>query len=203
MTRAEFLSLFERYLKRADLADIYADFLLMTEARINAMMRLPEMEIRATSTPKEAFWLLPDDWIELRHIQAAVNGGPRPLEYVTPEQADLKRRLLRGNYGAAFYTIVDNALEVIPHPTTESETELEIFYYAKVPPLVNDADTNLVVTNYPNLYLYGMLAEAALYRESQELASQWLSTFMAYANDLNTRGQSARFGGNSMQMRAV
>ncbi|NNF60701.1 MAG: hypothetical protein HKN06_05130 [Gammaproteobacteria bacterium] len=201
MTRAELLTLFERYLKRNDLTDMYSDFLLMAEARLNTVLRLTEMEKRSTSTPTDGFWSLPTDLLELRHIQATASSTAYPLEYVTPEQADEKRRLLSGNY--KFYTLLANSIEIIPHPTADSTSEVEIFYYAKLSALTDSEDTNDIVTNYPNLYLYALLAEAATYREAITQAEGYLQLFNGYVDDLNTRAQAARFSGNSMQMRAV
>lgn len=201
MTRTELLALFERYLKRNDLTDIYGDLLEMAEARINAVMRLAEMEIRSTSTPTAAHWSLPSDFIEMRHIQSQNSEGAYPIEYLTPEQADDKRRYLSGQY--KFYTLLDSSIEIIPHPTASSTTVIEIFYYAKPTVLASGSDTNDVVTNYPNLYLYALMGEAALYREAPEQAKQWLDAFDAYAAQLNDRAQAARFSGNSMQVRAV
>ncbi len=201
MTRAELLTLFERYLKRNDLTDMYSDFIEMAEARMNAVLRLSEMEVRSTSTPTSAFWSLPTDFLELRHIQATSTDGAWPLEYLTPEQADDKRRYLTGDY--RFYTLINNSLEIIPHPGASSTSEVEIFYYAKLDALVDSTDTNTVVTNYPNLYLYSMMGEAALYREADKQAMMWLDTFDSYVEQLNGRAQAARFSGNSMQMRAV
>ncbi|MGI9308551.1 MAG: phage adaptor protein [Gammaproteobacteria bacterium] len=203
MTRAELLTIFERYLKRNDLTDLYSDFIRMAEARINAVVRLSEMEVRSTSTPTEAFWALPDDFIEMRHIQAAVSRGDRVLEYLTPEQADNNRLVYGSSGGYRAYSILDNQIEIIPHPTADSETVVEMFYYAKPAALANAGDTNDVVTNYPNLYLYAMLGEAALYREAAAQAEQWLNSFDAFAKQLNTRAQTARFSGDSLQMRAV
>lgn len=201
MNRAELLVIFERYLKRNDLTDLYSDFMKMAEARINAVMRLAEMEIRSTSTPTDDFWSLPSDFIEMRHIQATTTDGAWPIEYLTPEQADDKRRWLTGDY--RFYTIIDNSIEIIPHPTADSTTVVEMFYYAKPNALVNGSDTNDVVTNYPQLYVYGMMGEAALYREAAQQAQQWMDMFDAYAKQLNDSAQNARFSGNSLMMRAV
>lgn len=201
MTRTELLALFERYLKRNDLSDMYGDFIEMAEARINAVMRLREQEKRSTSTPTAAFWALPTDFNELRHIQVTASGGSYPIEYLTPEQADDQRRRLTGNY--KFYTVLASSIEIIPHPTADSDTEVEIFYYANVDALVNGTDTNDLVTNYPNLYLYAMMGEAGLYREAPQQAQMWLDSFDAYASQLNQRAQAARFSGNSMQMRVV
>ena len=78
-----------------------------------------------------------------------------------------------------------------------------MFYYAKVSSLASGSDTNDIVTNYPNLDLYALMGEAALYREAGPQAAQWLDAFDSLAAQLNGRAQSARFSGNSMQMRAV
>lgn len=201
MTRTELLTLFERYLKRNDLTDLYGDFIEMAEARINAVMRLLEQEKRSTSTPTAAHWSLPTDYLEMRHIQATASGEAYPIEYLTPEQADDQRRLLTGNY--KFYTLLDSSIEIIPHPSASSTTEIEMFYWAKVSALVNGTDTNDIVTNYPQLYLYAMMGEAARYREAWPEADGWFDSFDSYASQLNNRAQAARFSGNSLQMRAV
>ncbi len=203
MNRAEFLVLAERYLKRTDLADLYSAFLEMAEARINQVMRLSEMEFRSQSTPTEAFWLLPSDFIEMRHIQTELEGRPRPLEYIAPETADNVRRLTSGQQGYQFYTILNNQIELIPHPNSESTTLVEMFYYARVPALVAAADTNPVVTNYPNLYLYAFMAEAGMYRESLQAAQSWLGMFDAYAKQLNDSAAAGRYSGNALQLRAI
>lgn len=204
MNYSEFKILLERYLKRNDLSDMYDDFTTMAEARIHAVMRLPEMEVRSTSTPTAAFWALPDDFIELRHVQATVSGKPRPLEHVTLERADLDRRIMSATGSYAFYSISSTGIEIIPHPTADSTTEVEIIYYAKPTALTtSDGTTNDIVTNYPNLYLYATLGEAALYREADPQAQQWLGSFDAFAAQINNRAEAARYSGNSMQMRTV
>lgn len=202
MTRSDFLTLAERYLKRNDLADLYSTWLLMAEARINQVARLSEMEARSISAPKAAFWALPDDFIEMRHIQAQLARGPQPLEYVPPETADNYRRNADG-LGFRWFTLVDNQLEIIPHPNDDSDTAVEMFYYAKLQPLVAQADTNSVLTNYPNLYLYAFLAEAALYREDSTAMQTHLAAFDGYINQLNTSAQAGRYGGNALQLRAI
>jgi len=202
MTYLEFKTLFERYLKRNDLSDMYGDFTKMAEARINAVMRLGEMESITQLTPTSAAFDFPSDFIELRHIQSANTEGAYPIEYLTPEQADDKRRWLTGQY--KFYTIIGAQIEIIPHPTGDSTTEIELYYYAKPTTLTtSDGTTNDIATNYPNLYLYAAMGEAALYREAAQQSEMWLGSFDAYAVQLNDRAQAARFSGNSMQMRAV
>ncbi len=203
MNKGEFYTLAERYLKRADLSDLYDTFLQMAEARINQVARLSEMEFRSQSTPTSAFWNLPADFVEMRHIQAELEGQPRPLEYVVPETADKVRRITSGQQGYQFYTLLNNQIELIPHPNSESTAQVEMFYYAKVPALTQAQETNLILTNYPNLYLYAFMAEAALYRESIQAAQSWLASFDAYMQQLNTSAAAGRYSGNALQLRAI
>lgn len=204
MTRQELLALFERYLKRNDLQDLYSDFLMMAEARINTVMRLLEMEKVNQFTPTTALYSLPGDCLELRHVNATLSRGPVSLVYVTPDQARWKKAQLGGGGGYTYYTIMDKQIEIIPHPGEESQTEVEIYYYAAPLPLVNPGDTNDVIGAYPNLYAYAMLIEAALYRESQPLVTHWTGAFDAYAKQLNDKAWSARIGGGeSIRMEAI
>ena len=199
MNKGEFTTLLTRYLKRTDLTDLYDDWLVFTSSRIDQQLRLKEQEIRWQVVPTEQFTDLPADFIEARHIES--NG--RPLEYATPGQLDRLRAQYRDSFSPyLFYTITDNQLEIAPAPTVDSEAEIEMFYYAKLPALSSDADTNKVLTAYPQLYLYGCMMESAAMREAPDDAAAYSQLWRDYAKELNDRQQAARFSGDSIQMRA-
>lgn len=191
-----------RYLKRPDLADLYADWVDFASSRIDQDLRLPEQEYRTISVANAQYLSLPLDYIELRNIQVAAQGGALPLRYMTPEQLDNFSRFDQ-QQPIKYYTIVNGQLELIPAPAADSTTEIELFYYAKLPVPDQDADTNKVLTAFPQLYLYAMMIEAMPFMEHQEGQASWDSMYTDLAKLLNTRAQSGRFGANSLHMRAV
>ena len=92
----------------------------------------------------------------MRNLQ--INTSPiTPMQYVTPEIYD---RL----YGSTqtgtpeFYTIIADELQLGPIPG--SAQTIEMLFYKKFDALTSSAPTNWMITNAPDVYLYGCLLEA-------------------------------------------
>jgi len=201
MNRGEFNALLTRYLKRTDLVDLYDDWVAFTSTRIDTQLRLSEQEYRSVTVPDNQFIALPVDFIEMRHIETSQEGG-RQLKYVTPGQLDTLRMAYSDSFSPmAFYTILNNQIEISPAPSADNEAVLEMFYYAKLEvPLPDDA-TNKVLSAYPQLYLYGCMIESAALREAPQDIQIYTQMWVDYAKTVNDRQQVARFGGDGLQMR--
>ena len=204
MNFGELKTSIRRYLKRTDLDDIIPDWVEFAQRRIDTELRLPEQEFRTTTTANLKFLPLPLDWIEMRHVQVVFDGD-FALQYLTPEQLDNAGRLLKGDSPnpIQFYTIMNNQIELVPAPSADTEVQIEMFYYAREPVLVNDNDITKVLNRYPQLYIYAVMVEAMPFLEYQAGQASWQSMFNEMVVILNNRAQAGRFSGNSMQMRAV
>lgn len=201
MNTGEFKALLGRYLKRTDLADLYDDWISFTSKRIDSQLHLQEQEYRSVTTPTSQFVALPVDYLEMRHIQSSYSGGT-PMEYLTPGQLD-KARLRWSSGPMRFYSIVNNQIELLPAPAADNtDTTLEMFYYAKLPALPVDESTNKVLDNHPNLYLYGCMMEAAAFRQSEPDANIYAQLWRDYAQAVEKQQQAGRYGGDAFQMRA-
>ena len=201
MTLDELKALLGRYLKRQDLTDLYDDWISFAQSRINQQLRLKEQEYRTVTLPLTASIQLPDDFIEMRHMEVNFAGG-RGVEYVTAGQMDR----IRAEYGSAggikYYTILDNQLELFPAPGVDSEQVLTMYYFAKLPALVSGSDTNKVLSAYPQLYLYACMIDAAAFREHEKDAVTYAQLWLDYSKELNTRQAAGRFSGDVLTMRA-
>lgn len=204
MNYGELQTIIRRYLKRVDLDDVIPQWVEFAQRRIDMDLRLPEQEFRAIAIADRQFLPLPLDWIEMRNIQVKYDGN-FALSYLTPEQLDNMGRRLKGDSPTPiqFYTIMDNQLELVPAPGEDSEIEIEMFYYAREPALVNDVDFSRVLNLYPNLYIYAVMIEAMPFLEHAAGQQTWQQMYAEYADLLNRRAQAGRFSGNSIQMRAV
>jgi len=187
-----------RYLKRTDIDDLVPDWIQFAGLRIDADCRLPEQEFRSTSLAVERYVGLPLDFMEMRNIQAE----GRALEYITPERMDQIRQNTKGGQ-VRYYTIFDNQIELLPHPSAEAPYELEIFYFSRLPPLVADSDVNLVLAAHPQLYLYACLVEGMPFLEHQTGQATWATMYRDLVTLLNDRAEKGRFSGNSLHLRAI
>jgi hypothetical protein len=200
MNLGEFKSLLTRYLKRGDLTDLYNDWVLFTSLRIDQQLRLKEQELVDVSVPTDRIWPLPADFIEMRNLSSSAHGGT-PIRYTTLRGIEAANDLQPGG-PIRKYSIYDNTLELIPAPSVDSVAELTMVYFAKLPPLTQDSSTNAVLTAYPNLYLYGCMMEAAVFRMDATDNQNYKQMWVDYARELNDREQVGRFSGSPLDMRA-
>jgi hypothetical protein len=201
MNYGQLKSILTRYLKRDDLTDLYDVWADLTSTRVDAGLELSEQEYRTITIPKAQFISLPGDFITMRHLEVNYAGGA-PVEYVTAMQLDQMRIKYGTSGGIRFYTILNNQLELFPPPGPDSEQVLTMYYFAKLPALLQDADTNKVLESYPQLYIYGMMIEAAAFREHKGDSDTYAGLFSAYADSLNDKQSAGRYSGNGLTMRA-
>jgi hypothetical protein len=188
-----------RYLKRSDLVDLYPLWQDMARVRISTECKLSEQEYRSLGIPVAQYVALPFDFIEMRHLAA----GRHDLEYVTAQQLN-QMALKYGPSGRLrWYTILDNQIELYPVPNEDSEQVLTMHYFAKLPQLVEDSDTNRVLIAFPQLYIYAMMLESAAFRVDQGDQAIYSALWGAFVQELNAKQQAGRFSGDNLIMRAV
>lgn len=144
------------YLNRQDLTSQIPMFIQFVEADLNTRLRARQMVVRATATSDEEFVTLPSDFIEALNLQ--ITDGKTPLRYVTLDEADQIKNARIYNSVMA-YSIVDNAIELVPAPAVN--VEIDMVYYQKIPALSDAATTNWLLLKSPDIYLYGALVHAA------------------------------------------
>lgn len=135
------------WLHRTDLTDVIPDFVTLAEANIRKDVRCRAMEDSTAVTLVSTTLALPDEFLAVRRVVL----DDCPQRYVTPEQFYPLRESLTDAY-----TI--NGESFVFQSSTGS---LSIDYYAGFAPFVEESDTNWLLENYPEIYLFGALAEAA------------------------------------------
>ena len=78
----------------------------------------------------------------------------------------------------------------------DATRRFEIVVYQQPPPLVLDTDSNSILTNYPGVYLYGTLTQAAPYYGRQEDIVTWRQLYEAEIERAN--GEAADTPGDVM-----
>ena len=184
------------FLNRSDLTDVIPDFIRMTEAELNRVLRTREMSVRTRAPVSEQYVKLPDDYLGMRNIEL-VTSPVTVLEYRNLENLDA-HRASDATGKPIFYSIMQNNIEFAPVP--DSEYTLEIVYYQKLPQLgteVTEFTTNWLLDSHPDIYLYGSLMQSAPYLQADERIGVWAGKFQQVLEQLKTSDEKARFSGTT------
>lgn len=147
----------------------YDTFTTIFEDSANARLRVLPMEHVVLLTTVGGQVALPTDYLTWRTVRPAVNTYSRggELEYVHP--AYLPSTAIGERGCPALFTIEGNTFKA--RPVDDTADAYEFHYYRKVPTLVGDnANTNWLLTAYPNVYLFGLMTEAAGHGRNAEMA---------------------------------
>ena len=181
-TFSELKSSIADYLDRSDLTAIIPDFIRLAETQMNRVVRDRRMLQRSTAEVDSQFSQLPSDFLEMLNLQ--VNGSSiKGLEFRSPSALDAERPFLSQYGEPVFFSIVGETLEVLPNPNG-AVYDLELLYYQSIPALSDSQTTNWVLTNHPDLYLFGALKQSAPYLKNDERLPIWNSLFAQALEEL-------------------
>ena len=186
------------WLDRDDLTDRIPEFIALAEARFNRVLRLRSMEVKYTAdtVAGQRNLALPASYIQMRNFQ--VNSSPlTTLSYVTPEIYD---RVWGGSTSGTpkFYTILANEVSFGPIPDTVMEVEM--LFYKKFDNLSVSTTTNWLITNAPDIYLYGSMLEAEPFIMNDERVPLWAQALQQGVSDLQEQDNKDRHSGSALRV---
>ena len=120
-----------------------------------------------------------------------------PLQYVSPE---LLARIYAGNSTGRPKVYTMRAGYMLFGPVPDSIYQLEIDYYAKVADLTESATTNDMLTNNPDVYLYGSLLEAEPFLMNDQRVPMWLAAFEKAISDLQLQDDKDAHSGTELRV---
>ncbi|WP_416877971.1 hypothetical protein [Litorimonas sp.] len=164
MTRADLINYVKRYaFNRTDLDDMMGVYISLAEsemrtgASVGQPLRLNAYKARTTLTPVDGVIVLPSDYAAL--IRAS--DGTCSLYYRTPETDYMTK---------TEFTVIGSDI----HTSAKS---VVLDYYKDFEPLVDDADTNVVLAKFLPVYLHGVLHQLYMNIDEADLASTHLAKF--------------------------
>jgi len=168
-----------------------ADFVALAEAYFNRKLRVRQMETVSTFTTTDGSTNLSDDYLAWKRL-TWLGDTYVALEYVSPDMLVRMHPAVEAGTPSVF-TIENNDIIVRP---TDDDTEFSFLYYAKVPALEDDTDTNWVLNEYPDLYLAASLAEANAFLINPDHSNLWAQKRAMIIDDITklsekTKGPSA------------
>tara|TARA_B100002019_G_scaffold202596_1_gene175602 strand:+ start:19 stop:639 length:621 start_codon:yes stop_codon:yes gene_type:complete len=187
------------FLNRSDLTSVIPDFIKMAETDMNRKVRHWRMENRASATISSQYNALPTDFLE--PIRAHIETGDyRPIELISQFEMQQRRRDNLDTSGKpSFYSITQGEIEI--YPTPDGSYGIELNYYAKIPSLSASQTTNAILTNFPDVYLYGSLVHSAPYLQEDNRTTTWAALYQSSIDGINRESDQAKFGGTGRRMR--
>lgn len=180
--------------KRNDVTDAdLNDYIVQAEAEFYnneiAPIRIRAMEARARADADTAsrFLELPDDFLNMRALHIVADNGNQDITFMTPELLSVKNETGRPR----FFTVTTQ-LEF--DKTPDSAYTVEMQYLKKITALDDTNTTNDILTQAPNIYLYGGLW--ALFEDYQEfdVAQYYYNRFIGAIQGLNKTDKRGRYG---------
>src|SRR5574343_1635194 len=195
-TYSELLTAIGNYMHRSDLSGRDAEAVDNFEAKVSRRLRIGDMETTATGSMVvgTATIAKPTGFAEMRSFTyAPTTGAVRKLEYITPEQADALE--LGSNGAPQLYTFVGNLIRL--HPTPDTAYAYTIKYYQRLVALSSTTGytTNWLLSNNPDLYLYGTLVEMCAYTGDDPRLAVWKQAVAEGLAELTRSDRKERFVG--------
>ena len=187
------------YLNREDLTAVIPDFITLTENRLNRDLRVRVNLIRAetTTTSGTDFYNLPTDLIEIRNITYDTSSRSYALEYLSPESLSREFGIYTSGIPRA-YTNLGKDIKISPVP--DGAYTININYFKKLETLSDATTTNNILTEFPDLYLFGACMEGATYLNDTEQLQRLMGLYQQVLGDVKAAEESARYGGTVMTM---
>jgi hypothetical protein len=182
------------WIARGDLTATIPDFIMLFETVANRRLRTRFQEATVTLTPSGGVATLPADFLAWRRVTWQ-SASPRELEYAHPAYLHSLYPTLPQGF-PRYFTIEGSNLTLGP----SDNTALTLDYFQKIPQLgplaLQGFTTNWLLTAYPDLYLWGSLAEAQGFVKDYDALSAWASRREDVFNEIErldklTRGPSA------------
>ncbi len=184
------------WLNKSNLTARIPDFIGLAEADISRRLRVRDLEAQATGTLSGATLALPTRFSKVKSFTIVVSGVNVVLEYMAPAQ-------LREQYMATAtdipsgYTITNGAFQIAPVPDGNYAYTLD--FYQKLEPLSDSVATNWVLTNHPDLYLYGSLLQAEPFLKNDERMATWAALYEAGLQRVKDADINDRFATRAAQ----
>ena len=187
------------WLDRSDLPDRIPEFISLAEARFNRVLRIRDMETVSTAISTAAGtreYSLPTGFVQMKEFHLSTD-PITPLAYITPE---MMSRMWAGSAKAKpqVFTIIADNVRLGPNPDAVYTTSM--LYYKTFTALSASNTTSEMLTNNPDVYLYGTLLEAEPFIMNDERVPLWLAAFEKAVSDIQNQDNKDRHSGSQLRV---
>lgn len=162
-------------LNRGDLTSVIPTFVQQFESQAKRDFRLRRLTNRGTFVVSTEEVPLPSDFAQL---ESWTHDGPTyygPIEIVSSAQLANAKSAYGDTGVPQFATLVARRALLAPEPDGTYNTKMT--YWQSLTSLSADGDSNWLLEDSPDIYLYGSLIEAAPYLKDDERTGLWASIY--------------------------
>jgi hypothetical protein len=181
------------WLNRSDLSSMTGTFITLAEASFKRDARLRKYQRAGEITVSADGYSLPDDFQSLESLAHEGTSHYGPVEIVGSDQLGT----LKAQYGDTgvprYAAIEDGVLYFAPEP--DASYTLVLTYWRSVDALSSTNADNWLLTDHPDVYLYGSLMQAAPYLKDDERIPVWSSLLEKAIQEVHNATWNAQFSG--------
>ena len=202
-TYAELQTAVANWLDRDDLTDRIPEFIALAEAKMNRNLRISLMENVSTAIIMAGGtrdYSLPTGFTGMKEFHLTTS-PITPLSYITPEM--MNRMWAGSNAGRpqAFTLFSDAGTRKIKiGPSPDSAYTTSMLYLKKIDSLSVSNPTETMLTENPDIYLYGALLEAEPFLMNDARVQLWGTMLQQVAKDLQDRDIFDRHSGSALRV---
>ena len=200
------------WLDRSDLTDRIPEFISLAEARMNRTLRLSMMlNVDETTLGGAATliggtrdYALPSGYLQM--VDFHLRTSPiTTLSYLTPENMNRMWAGSQGGKPLAYTIFADNSTgtpikKVRLGPSPASAYDYSIMFYKKIDALSVANTTEQMLTDNPDIYLYGALLEAEPFLMNDQRVQLWATAFQESVRALQEQDNKDLHSGSAMRV---
>lgn len=204
-TYTELKASIANWLNRSDLTtEIANDFIALTEADINAKLRIRQMEQVDSITIDSETETVPTGFIAVRSFYISSGGTKYHLNYITPANLITTKGGSTSGMPRTYTIESDNEVEQFRFaPTPDTTYTAYLQYYKAFSPLSSSTSSNYILASHPAVYLYGSLFHASNFIGGIDPSQvqNWLAMYQTALERLEANDQQDSFGGSPVIQR--
>ena len=176
------------FLARKDLDASIPDFISLAESRLNnnADFRVKGMVCKLVATVSGTELGLPTDYLGMRNFR--IESGAEITQVSPKVMQSMKRNYCEGQY----YLDLGNRIELFPEA---DDLTVEIFYYQRIPALSDTNQINWLLSQAPDVYLYGALQEGVQFMKNDDRVGLWATRYQEAVDNVISADVSDRWSG--------
>lgn len=181
------------WLVRTDLGDVVPTFIQTAEARLKRDPRVRKLRTQALALKAQTV-NLPSDF---KRLEALYFDGPTYFGDIdtvaTGQLGDVEAT--KGETGVPSHTaIIGQTLRLAPVPDKTYNARLA--YWATIDPLSDNTQSNWLLTDYPDIYLYASLLPSAPYLRDDPRLAVWERELEKALAELKRHTDDQAYGGS-------
>jgi len=202
-TYAELQTAVANWLDRDDLTDRIPEFIALAEAKMNRVLRISLMENVSTAITMVVGtrdYDLPTGFTGMKEFHLTTSPIVA-LSYITPEM--MNRMWAGSNKGKpqAFTLFSDAGTRKVKiGPAPDSAYTTSMLYLKRIDNLSTTNPTETMLTENPDVYLYGALLEAEPFLMNDARIQIWAGLLQQVAKDLQDRDIFDRHSGSALRV---